>query len=344
MGFDEYFNGNEEKSNFDDLEFLIGRAKGSYKKAREDFIDQLLSYLGLNEVRSKTVLEYSENKRELESYSKNLHNFTSSENNSLISELNAIALLPPFYDALYFMDRDIYCAKIWFRRQDKEEIQDIMGAVSFFFGKMEKDQSIREFFDEKILLIQVPSYPHFLPELAYLLESEFFISSAIRNDSILVYPRDKYEARIVNFIEQNIGNIVKVGNKINIHLNLSGFNMFRSSNNEKFNLRQIKLVNNIPIPEIYSVFDANGLNLAKDNTSNARFSCEISISRQAQKFATSFAAGLTLLDEKENYVLLSDTIFTPNYLSGNPSIIMSELKKLIINYFIINLPQALANY
>ena len=334
---EEAFHQEETIGDIDGYIHISGRAKEGYKEARQDAIEQLLLYLGALEIRSRNVIESFIVSSNFEN-SKGISTVKAREEASMITATESLAILPPIGKIELGRDKTYYYANIYFSKNDRDRIITMIDITRAFPIEIKNDESMSTSYFRKVIALNTMLTSSHAATLANILESEFLVSTLIRDNTVYVYPRDRYENRVIRFLEQYFGKVEKNGNEIILREPI----IAPIERKDAFDLRSIRINGNVSIPEFNSIIRQNGLGIA-NTTTQERFLCTINFSEFEKAYGTSVNVKIEVTDKKENIVLLSRTLISPNY-SCNSEQIMCSMKDELIEFMQITLPALLINY
>ena len=338
---DEHSFGQEEYGQeIDGYIHIIGIGKDNYREARNVAIDNLVLQLGLVEVFSRYTKEVYRITNDFESL-KEKNSITSTKGEaSTFSRITSRTLLPPLGKIHYMRDKDYYYCHVYVRNDDKEKIRTIIEITNFFQpDDAGNDESMYALYVRKVLEINTMLTSQQAISLAQRLEGEFFVATRVIDNTVYVCPRDRYETKIIDFLNRHFSRVAKNGNKASIYEP-----DFKALEQDGLSLRLMRVNTNIPLPELNYVLRQNGLDMA-EKSSRERFECNISFKENQRTYGFNINVDVGIIDKRDNRVLLSETLVSPNYSRINTSQqVMAVMKKELVALMEKALPYILINY
>jgi hypothetical protein len=211
--------------------------------------------------------------------------------------------------------------------------------LRFFSSDIKEGESWSSFYVRKIMVLRTMHTSRQAVDLANILENQFFIQTLIRGNTVYVFPRCRYEHKVLGFLDTIYGRVEKNGNEIVLREpKAEAFNR-----NDVFVLRSMRINSNRPVPGLNYILRQNGLIVA-NKTTNERFLCTITFTEFERVFGTSVNVGIDIIDRKEEVLLLSHTLSSHNYPKFHSSAIIASMKNELADFMRTALPAFLINY
>ena len=319
---------------------ITGRAREGYEEARRDAIKLLILHLGTTEIFKRYLSEATRLTEDVQNPNGYFNTISTREKASISSMIHSHAVLPPIYKIDNSRDEELYYTTIYVKNSDLEKFFTIIDVLRYFPFDKQQEESIMDFYIRKVIALKTNFTTGQASALANLLEKQFFISTVIRKNTIYIYPRDRYETRILAFFTQCFGRVQKNGNEIQ----LSQFDFTMLERQNSLNLRIIRIDSDTPIPNLNYIMRQNGLDIAGKQSANERFACTINFSEYNKSFSTSIKVDIEIVDRLDEQLLLSTTLISPNFPKYSNIQAKVFMKNKTAEYIQAALPWILAAY
>jgi len=328
----------EEPGEIEGYIHIIGLSRESYESARVEATTQLLYHLGLVNIDTRTFIdlfsitdgfEKTPNERYTPAKVKDVSSKT--------VNIYGSATLPPLGKIILTRQDEYYCCHFYLESYQKFLLMNILEIVKHFPYDASKDGSIMDFYSQKILVIQTMFTSRQAVELANQLEQSFFISTHTIQNLVYIFPRDRVEFKIVNYLSQHFEQVSKNGNEIRV--NFPNYELME----RKFDLRSMIVKSNMPVPELNHILKKNGLSSTTEKAEASRFFCVIEYREVEKDYSRSAEVEVQIFDRLDYRCLLSDTLITKNYASYYPGII-NIAKQELVDFLDAKLPLILIDY
>jgi len=317
--------------------YFKGISSESPQGALWDAMEKLLLNLGVMELSVRSTNDARRVFHEFESsngvYSQTV---TSGEYSQARTESGRTVL--PMVMIQEWRTKNFYYCRLSFKNEDKEKIMNLMQAL-MFFPPGEEETSLSAYYYRRIMVLKTMLSSRQAADLAGRLENEFFIQTAVRDNTVFIFPRDLYENRVLVFLQNCFDRVEKAnGNEVN--LREPRFDVFARNS---LALRNIAIKSNVPLPELHYVFRQNGLDIA-DLASVERFLCTVEFTANERSYSTAFQVEVKIFDKKNDQVLLSHTLISPYFQKYTQTQIMAAMKNELVKFLEATLPQILIVY
>jgi hypothetical protein len=313
----------------EDYAQVLGRSMLGYHEAKLDAISNLASLVGSSDMVRIWNFFYAENS------GKPVKNTSSQENLEITQRL--VSVLPPLSKIKEYKDKDTFFCELQVQEKDIERIKEILDIIILFPHETIRAYPTAEsFFQQEILQINTIE----AQRLSAILEKEFLLTSHVIDNRIYLYPRSKYENKIISFLRPYTFRINRQGNRFDLDLSIINF---LSDTTGYRDVRKMLVSSSPPIPELNVIIKENGLNPVYQ-AGKERFLLSIDFKKNEKSHGISVRAEVSIVDEQNSAVLARHVIQSNNYARHVADKIISGLEKQIIDYVQKTLPLVLANY
>jgi hypothetical protein len=319
---------------------IRGQSGKDFREARLDSLEKLTLLLGESEWSIISVSEASRIFDEFEDPGMTRRAVSIRGESSTSTRGTAHSLLPPIEKIEEWSDRNFFYSTLFIKTEDRMKTKSMIEAIKFFKREEgEESMNMGMFYAQKILVLNSVSTARQAASLANLLEKTFFVQTVVaRDNKIFLYPKDRYESRVVSFLEEYFERVDHTeGNEIN----LFGRGRLEAFADNGLNLRVMKITSNQSVPELYHILRENGIT---EGMSRPRFVCDINFQEFNKNLTYSVNIDIRIIDKKDDRVLLSHTLISPNYIRNASVQALSLMKQTLADYMAENLPQILISY